>query len=216
MQAQKDEGCGGGVTQGVVQGQGRQSQMLADGGQMQIDDGVRVASVEAVMIEPAHLQAALGQGQPPEPLAGQVENVQVIGDVVAHQFAGPDEGKQQAQRGFQRHALLQILMAQAVDHHRLRAQTGRWLHPDAEGLPGQYLIALDAHRADGDDLRLGRIQAGGLEIQRHPLLSWGGCKERGKLPVPEGSTQPMTSPAAQHGYCLRRKCKVSHCWNFFT
>ena len=60
MQAQKDEGGGGGVTQGVVQGQGRQSQMLADGGQMQIDDGVRVASVEAVMIEPAHLQAALG------------------------------------------------------------------------------------------------------------------------------------------------------------
>ena len=59
MQAQKDEGGGGGVTQGVVQGQGRQSQMLADGSQMQIDDGVGIAPIEVVVIEPAHLQAAL-------------------------------------------------------------------------------------------------------------------------------------------------------------
>ncbi|MNC48035.1 hypothetical protein D3C75_971290 [compost metagenome] len=216
MQAQKDEGGGGGVTQGVMKGQGRQSQVLADGGQMQVDDGVGIAPIEVVVIAPAHLYATLGQAQPPVPLAGQIEDPQVIGDVVAHQFTGPDEGQQQAQRGLQRHALLQILMAQAVDHHRLRAQAGRWLHPDGEGLAGQHPVALDAHSPDGDDVRLGGIQAGGLEIERHPLLLWGGRKERGKLPVPKAPTQPTTSPVVPHAYCLRRKCKVSHCWNFFT
>ncbi len=56
MQAQEDEGGGGGVTQSVMKGQGRQPQVLADGGQMQVDDGVGIAPIEVVVIEAARLR----------------------------------------------------------------------------------------------------------------------------------------------------------------
>ena len=87
-----------------------------------------------------------------------------------------------ARGGLQCHSLLRILMAQAVDHHGPGAQAGGSLDPDGKGIARLYPVAPDAHRPDGDDLRQRRIQAGGLEVQRHPLVASRAGKEQGKLP----------------------------------
>ncbi|MNR24021.1 hypothetical protein D3C85_1410760 [compost metagenome] len=131
--------------------------------------------------------------------------------MITHQFTGADKGQQLAQRDLQRQPVPQILMAQAVDYHRLLAQAGGGQHPQGECLSSQQPVALDAHRTDGDYLRPLGIQAGGLEIQRHPLIGRGVTKQRGKVPVAKGAAVPASTPAVPGRHCRSRKWTPSHC-----